>query len=294
MNQETNKLQPSSAQPTQYHTHISAKKRLFQLNLGEVWRYRDLIVLFTRRSFVLTYKQTVLGPAWIFLTPIITSLIYTFVFGGIAGISTDGVPTLLFYLTSNAVWNFFSSCVTQNAATFTANANVFGKVYFPRLTIPISNMLASVIQFFVQMILVAILLGYYSITGAVSPNWWGLLLIPVILLQLGVLGLGVGIIISSLTTKYRDLAILVTFGVQLWMYATPIVYPLSQLSDGLMRTILTVNPVTAPVELFRWALLGEGTILPLALILSAVLTVVVALVGVMIFNRVEKTFMDTV
>ncbi len=293
MNQEEKTLQAASA-GEQYHTHISAKKRLFSLNLGEVWRYRDLIVLFTRRSFVLTYKQTVLGPAWIFLTPIITSLIYTFVFGGIAGISTDGVPTLLFYLSSNAIWTFFSACVTQNAATFTANAHVFGKVYFPRLTIPVSNMLASVIQFGVQMTLVTALLAYYAITGAVEPNWWGLLLLPLILLELGVLGLGVGIIISSLTTKYRDLAILVTFGVQLWMYATPIVYPLSQLSGGMMRTLLTVNPVTAPVELFRWALLGEGTILPIPLAASALLTVVVALGGVMIFNRVEKTFMDTV
>lgn len=294
MNQDETKLQPQTERQAQYHTHISAKKRLFELNLKEVWRYRDLIVLFTRRSFVLTYKQTVLGPAWIFLTPIITSLIYTFVFGGIAGISTDGVPTLLFYLASNAIWTFFASCVTQNAATFTDNAHVFGKVYFPRLTTPISNMLASVIRFLVQMILVVILLTYYAIIGAVSPHWWGILLIPLILLQLGVLGLGVGIIISSLTTKYRDLAILVTFGVQLWMYATPIVYPLSQLSGGFMRTVLTINPVTAPVEVFRWALLGEGTILPVALVLSAVLTVVIALVGIMIFNRVEKTFMDTV
>ncbi len=293
MNQEETKLQ-APTEEQQYHTHISAKKRLFSLNLGEVWRYRDLIVLFTRRSFVLTYKQTVLGPAWIFLTPIITSLIYTFVFGGIAGISTNGIPTLLFYLSGNAVWTFFSTCVTQNAATFTANANVFGKVYFPRLTMPVSNMLAAVIQFFVQMILVVVFLGYYTVTGAVSPNWWGLLAIPLILLQLGILGLGVGIIISSLTTKYRDLAILVTFGVQLWMYATPVVYPLSQLSDGLMKTVLQFNPVTAPVEAFRWALLGEGAILPLSLFFSAVLTVVVALVGVMIFNRVEKTFMDTV
>ena len=285
---------PDELAAEQYHTHISSKKRMFSLNLGEVWRYRDLIVLFTRRSFVLTYKQTVLGPAWIFLTPIITSLIYSFVFGGIAGISTDGVPTLLFYLASNAIWTYFATCVTQNASTFTANAHVFGKVYFPRLTMPISNMLATGIQFLVQMLLVVVLLGYYVATGAVSPNWWGLLLIPVVLLQLGVLGVGVGIIISSLTTKYRDLAILVTFGVQLWMYATPIVYPMSQLSPGFMQAVLLANPVSASVELFRWALLGEGPILPLAICLSAMLTVAVALIGIMIFNRGEKTFMETV
>ena len=278
----------------QYHTHISSKHRWFDLNLAEVWRYRDLIVLFTRRSFVLTYKQTILGPAWIFLNPLISSIIYAFVFGGIAGIGTDGVPQLLFYLCSNAIWIFFSSCVTKNAQTFTANAGVFGKVYFPRLTTPISNVLASIIQFGVQMILVLVFLAYYLAKGAVSPNWWAWLLIPVALVHLGVMGLGFGIIISSLTTKYRDLAILVNFGVQLWMYATPIVYPLSQLGDGLMKTILLINPVTAPVELIRYAVLGRGTIVPAYLALSWAITILVAVFGVMLFNHVEKTFMDTV
>ena len=277
-----------------YHTHISSKHRWFDLNLKEVWRYRDLIVLFTRRSFVLTYKQTVLGPAWIFLNPLISSIIYAFVFGGIAGIGTDGVPQLLFYLCSNAIWIFFSSCVTKNAQTFTANAGVFGKVYFPRLTTPISNVLASIIQFGVQMILVLIFLAYYLAKGAVSPNWRAWLLIPVALVHLGVMGLGFGVIISSLTTKYRDLAILVNFGVQLWMYATPIVYPLSQLGDGLMKTILLINPVTAPVELIRFAVLGRGTIVPAYLALSWAITALVAVFGVMLFNHVEKTFMDTV
>lgn len=277
-----------------YHTHISSKHRWFDLNLKEVWKYRDLIVLFTRRSFVLTYKQTVLGPAWIFLNPLISSIIYAFVFGGIAGIGTDGVPQLLFYLCSNAIWIFFSSCVTKNAQTFTANAGVFGKVYFPRLTTPISNVLASIIQFGVQMILVMAFLAYYLVKGAVSPNWWAWLLIPVALVHLGVMGLGFGIIISSLTTKYRDLAILVNFGVQLWMYATPIVYPLSQLGDGLMKTILLINPVTAPVELIRYAVLGQGTIEPAYLALSWAITALVAVFGVMIFTHVEKTFMDTV
>ena len=196
-----------------YHTHISSRHRWFDLNLKEVWQYRDLIALFTRRTFVLTYKQTVLGPAWIFLNPLISSIIYAFVFGGIAGIGTDGVPTILFYLCSNAIWIFFSSCVTKNASTFTANAGVFGKVYFPRLTIPVSNVLASIIQFFVQMLLMLVFLAYYVAVGAVHPNWEVWLLIPLVLVHLGLLGLGCGIIISSLTTKYRDLAILVTFGV---------------------------------------------------------------------------------
>lgn len=277
-----------------YHTHISSRHRWFDLNLKEVWRYRDLITLFTRRTFVLTYKQTVLGPAWIFLNPLISSIIYAFVFGGIAGMSTDGVPQILFYLCSNAIWIFFSTSVTKNAQTFTANANVFGKVYFPRLAVPVSNVLASIIQFCVQMILVLLFLAYYAICGQVHPHWEAWLLIPVVLLHLGLLGLGFGIIISSLTTKYRDLAILVTFGVQLWMYATPIVYPLSQLGDGWMKTVLLVNPVTAPVELFRYAVLGQGTIMPGYLALSWTVTILVAVFGVMIFNRVEKTFMDTV
>lgn len=277
-----------------YHTHISSKHRMLDLSLKEVWHYRDLIVLFTKRTFTLTYKQTVLGPAWIFLNPLISSIIYAFVFGGIAGMGTDGVPKILFYLCSNAIWIFFSSCVTKNASTFTANANVFGKVYFPRLTIPVSNVLASIVQFGVQMLMVLAFLAFYVITGQVHPHWEAWLLLPVVLVHLGLLGLGFGIIISSLTTKYRDLAILVTFGVQLWMYATPIVYPLSQLGDGLMKTILLINPVTAPVEVFRYAILGQGTIMPQYLALSWAITIVVVVIGVMIFNKVEKTFMDTV
>lgn len=277
-----------------YHTHITSKHRLFDLKLKEVWQYRDLILLFTKRSFVVTYKQTILGPAWIFINPFLTSIIYTFIFGGIAGISTDGVPQILFYLSSNAIWGFFASCVTKNANTFTANANVFGKVYFPRLTIPISNVLASIIQLAVQMILVVVFLVYYVIEGSVTPNWWALVLLPLILLHLGVMGLGTGIIISSLTTKYRDLAVLVTFGVQLWHYATPIIYPLSEIEPGLLKTLIMINPVTAPVELFRYAILGQGTIVQEYYVLSVMLMIVVAVVGVVIFNKVEKTFMDTV
>lgn len=279
---------------TTYHTHISSKHRLLDLNLKEVWQYRDLILLFTRRNFVVTYKQTILGPAWIFLTPLFSSIVHAFVFGGIAGIGTDGIPTLLFYLCSNAIWIFFSSCVTRNAGTFTENAGVFGKVYFPRLTMPISNVLSSVIQFGIQMLIVVALLIYYVITGAVTPHWECWLLIPVVLLHLGLLGLGCGIIVSSLTTKYRDLNVLVGFGVSLWMYITPIVYPMSQLGEGMMKTILMLNPVTAPVEVFRYAVLGQGTILPGYLALSWGITLVVVVIGVMIFNRVEKTFMDTV
>lgn len=277
-----------------HHTHISSRHRWFDLNLKEVWQYRDLIVLFTKRNFTVTYKQTILGPAWLFLNPLISSLIYAFVFGGIAGIGTDGIPSILFYMCSNAVWIFFSTCVTKNATTFTANAGVFGKVYFPRLTIPISNMLSAMIQFGIQMLLVMVFFIYYWLNGAVHPHWGMWPVIPLALVHLGLLGLGCGIIISSLTTKYRDLSILVTFGVQLWMYITPIVYPTSQLGDGIVKTILMLNPVTAPVELMRYAILGQGVIMPGYLALSAGMTVLLMLVGIMIFNKVEKTFMDTV
>ena len=188
-----------------YHTHITSKRRWFDLNLKEVWQYRDLIVLFTNRSFKLTYKQTVLGPIWIFLNPFITSVIHTLIFGGIAGISTDGVPKILFYLSSNAIWAFFAACINNNAQTFTANAHVFGKVYFPRLTIPISNVLSASIRFCIQMLMVGGFLAYYVITGEVHPHWEAWPLIPLVLVHLGVMGLGFGIIISSMTTKYRDL-----------------------------------------------------------------------------------------
>ena len=277
-----------------YHIHISSKRKWFELNLKEVWQYRDLIVLFTKRNFVLTYKQTILGPAWIFLNPFISSIIYTIVFGGIAGMSTEGVPKILFYLCSNAIWLYFSTIITKNAATFTQNANVFGKVYFPRLTIPVSNVLSAMVQFLVQMSMVLVFLVYYVIKGEVTPNWWAFLLIPGILVHLGVMGLGFGIIISSLTTKYRDLAILVTFVVQLWMYATPIVYPLTQIENGFLKTVIMINPVTAPVEAFRFAVLGQGSIHMGFIVLSCIITISVALLGIMIFNRVEKNFMDTV
>ena len=277
-----------------YYKQITSEHHLLDLNLKEVWQYRDLIVLFTKRNFITRYKQTVLGPAWLFINPIISSLIYCFIFGGIAGISTGGVPQMLFYMLGNAVWIFFSSCVTKNASTFTANAGVFGKVYFPRLSVPISNILTSVAEFGIQMILVMVFLVYYLIIGTVHPNWAAWLLIPLLLIELGIMGMGVGIIISSLTTKYRDLSILVSFAVQLWMYITPVVYPLSQAGSGFLRTVLLINPVTAPAEVFRYAVLGEGEIIPLALIWSVAFTVIVAFVGIMIFNKVEKTFMDTV
>ena len=277
-----------------YHIHISSEHRWFDLRLKEVWQYRDLIYLFTKRNFVVSYKQTVLGPAWIFLTPLFSSIVQAFVFGGIAGIETDGVPMLLFYLCSNAVWAFFSGCLTQNASTFTGNADIFGKVYFPRLTTPISTVISCVIRFGIQMILVLLFMIYFLIQGTVSPNWYAWIVIPLELVHLGILGMGCGIIVSSLTTKYRDLVVLVDFGVSLWMYLTPIVYPLSTLADGWAKTALMCNPVTLPVELVRFAVLGKGAIHWGFYGLSWLMTVAVAVLGIVIFNRVERNFMDTV
>lgn len=278
----------------QYHTHIEPKNGWFDVNLKELWRYRDLIWLFTKKNFILIYKQTILGPAWIVLQPLLTTLIYTLVFGGIAGISTDGVPRLLFYMGGTAVWTFFSSCLNKTAGTFTSNARVFGKVYFPRLVMPVSTVLSSAINFGVQFALFLLFWVYYVITGQVTPHYEGILLLPLVLLYLGLLGLGCGVIVSSLTTKYRDLSLLVTFGVQLWMYITPVVYPLSTLDGGILHTLILINPVTCAVEAFRWIFLGAGEMNALFWVISVAIMAAVVSVGVIIFSRVEKTFMDTV
>ncbi len=278
----------------EYHIHISAKHKLFDLKLKEVWEYRDLIWLFTKQKFTVYYKQTILGPAWLILNPLITGLMYAFVFGGIAKLDTDGVPGILFYLSGTALWTFFSSSLTKNAEAFTANAKLFGKVYFPRLTMPISNVLSSAIEFCFHFIPVAIFLIYYVIVGKVAPNWTALAVIPLCLFHLGLIGLGFGIIISSLTTKYRDLSIVVGFGVTIWMYATPVVYPLSMLEEGWMKNALLFNPATMPIELYRYALLGRGTVQPFYLGISWITTITVVLLGIAIFNKVERSFMDTV
>lgn len=277
-----------------YHTHISSQHNWLDLKLKEVWRYRDLIWLFTKRSFTLSYKQTVLGPLWILITPLLASFINTFIFGTVAGMSTDGIPQILFYLTGNAIWSFFASSLSGNANVFRDNAGIFGKVYFPRLTAPLSNILSGAIRFCIQMILAIVMLFYYVYSGIVHPNWAAWILLPVVLLHLGVMGMSIGIIISSFTTKYRDLTVFIGYGVSLLMYATPIVYPLSQLEDGIIKNVILLNPITAPVELFRYALLGKGTIIPGCYLLSILFTLVVAVIGIMVFNHTERTFMDTV
>ena len=277
-----------------YHVHISPENGPLKLNLKEVWQYRDLVMLLTKREFTLTYKQTVLGPAWIIINPLLSSLAYMVVFGFIAGMSTDGIPQILFYLAGTAIWGLFSFCLTNNANTFIANARVFEKVYFPRLAVPASTLLVGLIRFAIQMILVFVLIAFYVAQGAIHPQWLLWLTIPIALLHLCLLGMGIGIILSSLTTKYRDLQILVSFGMQLWMFATPVVYPLSQIPEGLLRTLVLYNPVTAPVEWLRYVLFGAGTVDPLAIAVSLVVTFVCATAGILLFNRVERTFVDTV
>ncbi len=277
-----------------YYTYISAKKKNSH-SISELWQYRDLVALLTRKAFVLTYKQTILGPAWLIIHPLLSSAVYTIVFGLVAGMSTAGVPKLLFYLCSTAIWSLFSHCVHTNSAAFTANANLFGKVYFPRLTVPVSNLLVGLLKFGIQMIFVAAVLAWYVFHAQVTPEWRLFWILPVLLLQISLMGGAVGIIVSSLTTKYRDLAILVSFGLQLWMYASPVVYPAEQLRQGgLLRKLLLINPVTAPFEMFRRVFLGKGVWEPGNWLYSLAVTGGCLVLGILIFDRVERTVMDTV
>lgn len=277
-----------------YHTHIESKHNLLDFNLKEVWKYRDLIFLFTKRSFTVRYKQTILGPAWLLLNPFLTSVMYNLVFGVIAGLSTEGVPQLLFYMGSHAVWAFFSMCLTTTANTFLSNRGIFGKVYFPRLTMPISSVFSAAINFGIQLLMFSFFWIYYIAIGQVAPNWIYIPLFLLVLLQLGCLGLGFGIIISSLTTKYRDLNVLVGFGVQLWMYGTPVVYPLSQIKNPLLSTIIRINPVTQALETFRYIFLGTGTVSFFWWGITVLITAFILFIGIVLFNKVEKTFMDTI
>lgn len=274
-------------------TVIKPKTGWFDINLKELLKYKDLIIMFVKRDFKTMYKQTILGPLWIIISPLLTTLMFTVVFGNIANISTDGMPQIVFYMLGTTVWTYFSTCLTKTSSTFTGNAAIFGKVYFPRLVTPISTVISGLVNFGVQFLMFLGFMVYFKITGSsIHPNLY-ILITPLLLVQLAALALGFGIIISSLTTKYRDLAVLVTFGVQLWMYATPVVYPASQIG-GKLKTLMMLNPVSPIVETFRYAFLGSGSIPWNYLGISVVTTLVVLFVGVVLFSRVEKTFMDTV
>ncbi len=275
---------------------IKPKNGWIDINLKEIWHYKDLIVMFLKRNFNSAYKQTILGPLWFFISPLMSSSMHTLVFGQIAKISTDGVPQFLFYLCGNAAWGYFGSCLTSTASTFTGNAYLFGKVYFPRLVSPITSVIYALMSFFIQLIILAVSMGIYAANGQpVIPNAH-MILIPFMVLQMALLGLGIGIIISSVTTKYRDLTILVGFGMQLWMYATPVVYPISQIqavNPGLIKWIM-LNPVAPIMNNFRYAILGCGSFDYGYWGISWIVTAVFLFFGVLIFSRVEKTFMDTV
>jgi lipopolysaccharide transport system permease protein len=272
---------------------ITPRKKWYDLQLPDVWRYRDLITLFVRRDFVSRYKQTILGPLWFIIQPLITSLVFTVIFGNIARLPTDGLPQFLFYLSGNVMWGYFSSCLTNTSETFIANAGIFGKVYFPRLVTPISIIISNLLSFAIQFVFFLGFYVYFYLQGAaIALSSWAFTL-PLLILLMAGLGLGFGIIISSLTTKYRDLRYLVTFGVSLWMYATPVIYPVSSIPKR-WRWVADVNPVTPIIETFRAGFLGAGNASWGGLAYSAGFMLVVMFVGVVIFNRVEKTFIDTV
>lgn len=272
---------------------IRPQRAWWDLQLGDVWRYRDLILLFVWRDFVAYYKQTILGPLWYLIQPILTTVVFTVIFGNIAKLPTDGLPPFLFYLAGNTVWVYFSACVTSTSDTFAGNAAIFGKVYFPRLSVPISVVLSNLISFGIRMGVFLGFLMYFVLKGAaVQVTWWALLL-PVQLIIMAGLGLGFGIIISSLTTKYRDLQQLVGFGVQLMMYGTPVIYPLSSVGVS-WKWLLIANPMTPVVEVFRLAFLGTSGLEPVYLIYSFIFMVVMLLIGIVAFNHVENTFMDTI
>lgn len=272
---------------------IKPRASLFQLRIGEIFKYRDLLFLFVKRDFVALYKQTILGPLWFFLQPIITAITFTVIFGNLAHISTDGLPQILFYLSGVTLWNYFSDTLTKTADTFTANANIFGKVYFPRMIVPLSVVFSNLLKMGVQFILFLLVWAYFLMKGDdLHPNQT-LILIPFLVILMGLLGLAFGIIISSLTTKYRDLKFLVVFGVQLLMYASPIVYPLSIVPQK-YKWVILANPTTSIIETFKYAFLGVGEFNWMYLSYSVAFTFILLMVGLFIFNRVERSFMDSV
>lgn len=283
-------------EPEDWDIEIIAKNNWLDLKLNDIWRYRDLLLLLVRRDFVSLYKQTILGPLWFFLQPLFTTLIYTFVFGSLAAISTDGLPKPLFYLAGITAWNYFADCLNKTSSVFTSNANLFGKVYFPRLIIPLSNVVSNLIRFSIQLLLFFIMMGIYLFKGTVLHVNAYILLCPILLLLMAMLGLGLGMILSSLTTKYRDLTFLMAFGVQLMMYLTTVIYPLSTVKAKYpsYSWLVEYNPMTSIIEAFRYGFLGQGTFTMLSLGITTAITVIIMLLGIIIFNRVERNFIDTV
>ena len=277
-------------------TVIQPREKLLQINLREIWDYRDLCSLFVKRNITTQYKQTVLGPLWYIIQPMITVVMYMVVFGGIAQISTDGLPQPLFYLGGICMWQYFNDCLTKTSSTFTANAAIFGKVYFPRLIMPISTVVSNLLRFAIQFGLFMAVYAIYQIwiiPGEIHTNWYALL-IPLLVLMLAGLALGFGILFSSMTTKYRDMQLLLDFFVRLWMYATPVIYPMSVITNDKLRLVMSLNPLTGIVEAFKYGMLGEGQFSWGMLGYSFIFMIVLLTIGIVIFNRVQRTFMDTV
>lgn len=280
---------------TTYDLIIRPKRHAFDINFKEIWQYRDLLAMFVKRDVITVYKQTVLGPIWFIVQPILTTIIYIVVFGNIAKISTDGTPMALFYLSGIVIWNYFAESFNQTSDTFTQNAAIFGKVYFPRLIMPLSKVVSGLIKFFIQLGFFLAVYAYYLLQGepSIQANWT-LALLPVYIAIMAMMGMGMGILFTSMTTKYRDLKFLITFGVQLLMYATPVIYPMSTVPEGKMKMILMANPLSPIVEGFRYAFLGSGHFSWGALGYSAGFTTFMLIIGIIVFHKTERNFIDTV
>lgn len=272
---------------------IRPKRHLLDIDLKEIWVYRDLVMLFVRRDFVSRYKQTILGPFWFILNPLISTMMYTLVFAGIAKIPTEGVPPQLFYISGIVAWSYFAACLNGTSTTFLSNAGIFGKVYFPRLVAPISVMISSIVQLGIQFLLLIAFAVFYALRGYTIHINTYIIFLPLLVIMLALLGLGFGIIFSALTTKYRDLSNLMVFGVQLWMYITPVIYPSSMVPEK-FKIFVFLNPVAPIVEAFKYGIIGAGEFNPGRLLYSAIFTIVLLFIGVILFNRTEQNFMDTV
>ncbi|OCK50594.1 ABC transporter permease [Chryseobacterium sp. CBo1] len=274
---------------------IESGHSLFQLNLKEVWRYRDLVLMFVKRDFISSFKQTILGPLWFFINPILTTLVFTLVFGGIANLPTDGIPPILFYLAGNTLWGYFSTTMLSVSNVFTGNAGIFGKVYFPRLVTPISSIISSFMRLAIQLVLFWIVLGYYMFKGEVHPNSWAFSF-PILIIFLAIFSLGLGMIFSSLTTKYRDLSLLLGFGVSLFMWLTPVILPTSLVKQklGSYGFLADLNPLTPIFECFKYGFIGSGDFSMPRLLMSFAFIIVILFAGIVVFNKSEKSFIDTV
>lgn len=277
----------------EWETEIKAEDHLLAINIKELWHYRDLLLMLVKKDYVTFYKQTILGPIWFFVQPILTTVIYVLLFGQIAKLSTDGTPQIAFYLAGITIWNYFSEVLTKTSTVFKDNAHIMGKVYFPRLIMPLSIVVSGLMKFTIQFALfIAVVLYFTWVKGSIQPNLW-ILATPFLILLMAALSLGLGMIFSSLTTKYKDLVFLLTFGVQLFMYATPVVYSISSMPNR-FKWVVNANPLTGIFECLRYGYLGAGSFDPFSLLISAAATIILLLSGVVIFNKVEKTFMDTV